>query len=144
MQWQVQVHYVSIRNQLIMLIQHIHSLLTLKAAKLWKRKKALSKSISSSKTVAIDTLPHQTTSNKTTINGQYAKKMKFRSIGSFMKTKLNLPEPCKDDTDRFGKGFCISIVHSGVSSCLSNNAMLENYLHKKVWLVVLLSVFHCD
>ena len=37
--WQVQIHYVSLRNQLIMLIEHIHSLLSLKAAKLWKRKK---------------------------------------------------------------------------------------------------------
>ena len=27
----------------------------------------------------------------------------------------------------FGKGFCMSIVHSGVSLCLSNNVILENY-----------------
>ena len=44
-----------------------------------------------------------------------------------MKTKLSLSEPCKDNINHFGKGFCISIVHSRVNSCLSNNAILENY-----------------
>ena len=53
--------------------------------------------------------------------------MKFRPIGSFMKTKLNLSEHCKDNMDRFCKRFCISIVHFGVNLYLSNNAILENY-----------------
>ena len=44
-----------------------------------------------------------------------------------MNLKLKLSEPYKDDMDRFGKGFCIFIVHSGVNSCLSNNVILENY-----------------
>ena len=44
-----------------------------------------------------------------------------------MNLKLKLSEPYKDDMDRFGKGFCIFIVHSGVNLCLSNNVILENY-----------------
>ena len=54
-------------------------------------------------------------------------KLKLRPIGSFMNSKLKWSEPCKDDMDCFGKDFWISIVHSSVNSCLSNNAILEKY-----------------
>ena len=37
--------------------------------------------------------------------------------------KLNTSE----SYDEFAKGFCFSIVHAGVSKCLSNTAALENY-----------------
>ena len=96
-----------------------------KSKALKEKEKALSKSISSCNTIAVDT-SKQASSNQTIITGKYAKKLKFRPIGSFMNSKLKLSEPCKDDMDRFGKGFCISIVHSGVNSCLSNNVILEN------------------
>ena len=63
----------------------------------------LSKSISSSKTIAIDTSSNQTTSNQTTIAGNQTTII----TGSFMKFELNLSEPCKDNMDCFGKGFCV-------------------------------------
>ena len=91
-----------------------------------KKEKALSKSISSYKTIVVDT-SKQASSNQATITGMYARKLKFRPIGSFMNSKLKWSESCKDDMDCFGKGFCISIVHSSVNSCLSNNAILEKY-----------------
>ena len=85
-----------------------------------------SSSTSSCKTIAVDT-SKQASLNQATITRKYAKKLKFRPIGSYINSKLKLSEPCKDDMDGFGKGFCISIVHSGVNSCLSNNVILENY-----------------
>ena len=91
-----------------------------------KKEKALSKSISSCKTIAVDT-SKQASSNQATMTGKYAKKLNFRPIVCFVNSKFKLSEPFKDDMDRFGKGFCISIVHSGVNSCLSNNVILENY-----------------
>ena len=91
-----------------------------------KKEKALSKSISSCKTIVADT-SKQASSNQATITGKYARKLKLRPIGSFMNSKLKWSEPCKDDMDCFGKDFWISIVHSSVNSCLSNNAILEKY-----------------
>ena len=44
-----------------------------------------------------------------------------------MSQKLNVKEACKDDTDRFGTAFCLSMVHTGVNKCLLNYAILENY-----------------
>ena len=44
-----------------------------------------------------------------------------------MTKRLGITDSCKDDNDRFGKGFCLSIVHTGVNKCLSNNAVIETY-----------------
>ena len=57
-----------------------------------KKEKALSKSISSCKTIAVDTST-QASSSQATITGKYAKKLKFRPIGSLMNSKLKLSEP---------------------------------------------------
>ena len=44
-----------------------------------------------------------------------------------MNQKLKIRDPCKDDGDKFGKAFCLSIIHTGLNKCLSNEAILENY-----------------
>ena len=53
--------------------------------------------------------------------------MKFTHINSTMQRKLGITENCKDDTDKFAKGYCLSLVHTGVNKCLSNEAILETY-----------------
>ena len=58
-----------------------------KSKALKKKEKALSKSISSCKTIVVDT-SKQASSNQATITGKYARKLKLRPIGSFMNSKL--------------------------------------------------------
>ena len=42
-------------------------------------------------------------------------------------TNLSITGECTTSMEQFGKGFCLSIVHSGVNKMLSNNAIIENY-----------------
>ena len=41
--------------------------------------------------------------------------------------KLKIKEKCRDSSDEFSKGFCLSTVHNGVKKCLSNAGILKNY-----------------
>ena len=69
----------------------------------------------------------QCTANQRVLTGKYAKKAKYQYVGSMMNQKLKIRDPCKDDGDKFGKAFCLSIIHTGLNKCLSNEAILENY-----------------
>ena len=42
-------------------------------------------------------------------------------------TNLSITGECTTSMEQFGKGFCLSIVHSGVNKMLSNDAIIENY-----------------
>ena len=66
-------------------------------------------------------------SNQLTLVSKYAKKMKYVDIASHYEQTLFVTGQCKDADDAFGKGFCISMVHTGVNKNLSNTAILENY-----------------
>ena len=79
-------------------------------------------------TVEKPTTSKTTSSNKQVVlTGKFAKKLKFRHVGSTLNTKINISSTCADDLDRFAKGYCFSIVHTGVNKALSNEAILENY-----------------
>ena len=60
--------------------------------------------------------------NQLTLVSKYAKKMKYVDIASHYEQKLSVTGQCKDADDAFGKGFCISMVHTGVNKNLSNTA----------------------
>ena len=62
-----------------------------------------------------------------TANQRVLKKAKYQYVGSMMNQKLKIHDPCKDDGAKFGKAFCLSIIHTGLNKCLSNEAILENY-----------------
>ena len=47
--------------------------------------------------------------------------MKYVDIASHYEQKLSVTGQCKDADDGFGKGFCISMVHTGVNKDLSNS-----------------------
>ena len=65
--------------------------------------------------------------NQTVLIGKFGKKIAYKYVGASMSHKLNVTAPCKDDTDKFGKAFCLSTVHIRVNKCLSNYAILDNY-----------------
>lgn len=78
------------------------------------------------KVMSLDKSPPPPNSNQTTIMGKWSKKHKFNRIETFM-TDLSLTSECTTPMARFGKGFCLSMVHSGVNKMLSNDAIIENY-----------------
>ena len=69
----------------------------------------------------------QCTASQRVLTGKYTKKAKYQNVGSMMNQKLKLHDPYKDDGDKFGKVFFLSIIHTRLNKCLSNEAILENY-----------------
>ena len=79
------------------------------------------------KAIALDKSSSSTTTTKQTkIIGKYSKTHHFNRIETFM-TNLPITGECTTSMEQFGKGFCLSIVHSGVNKMLSNDAIIENY-----------------
>ena len=59
---------------------------------------------------------------------KFGRKLKCGDIRhSVSEKKLNIGEKSKDDTDRISKGYCFSIVHSGVNDMHTNEAILRTY-----------------
>ena len=59
---------------------------------------------------------------------KYYKKIKYVDIASYYcPSKLPVTAKCEDVDYAFRKGFCLSMVHTGVNKNLSNNAIIENY-----------------
>ena len=67
--------------------------------------------------------------NNDQANQNYRKVLKntshFNRIETFM-TNVSITGECTTSMEQFGKGFCLSMVHSGVNKMLSNDAMIEN------------------
>ena len=78
------------------------------------------------KTIALDKSSSTTTTKQTKIIGKYSKTHHFNRIETFM-SNLSITGECTTSMAQFGKGFCLSMVHSGVNKMLSNDAIIENY-----------------
>ena len=79
------------------------------------------------KTIALDKSSSSTTTTKQTkIIRKYSKTHHFNRIEIFM-TNLSITRECTTSMAQFGKGFCLSMVHSVASKMLSNDAIIENY-----------------
>ena len=78
------------------------------------------------KTIALDTSSSTTTTKQTKIIVKYSKIHHFNRIETFM-TNLSITRECTTSMAQFGKGFCLSMVHSVASKMLSNDAIIENY-----------------
>ena len=68
----------------------------------------------------------KTTTKQTKIIGKYSKTHYFNRIETFM-TNWSITGECTTSMAQFGKGFCLSMVHSGVNKMLSNDPIIENY-----------------
>ena len=53
--------------------------------------------------------------------------MKYTDIGSQLQSKVVLSQPCRDSTEEFAKGFCMSVAQEGANKCLSQEAILDMY-----------------
>ena len=78
------------------------------------------------KTIALDKSSSTTTTKQTKIIGKYSKTHHFNRIETFM-SNLSITGECTTSMAQFGKGFFLSMVHSGVNKMLSNDAIIENY-----------------
>ena len=79
------------------------------------------------KTIALDkSSASTTTTTQTKIIGKYSKTHHLHRIETFM-TNLSITRECTTSMAQFGKGFCLSMVHSVTSKMLSNDAIIENY-----------------
>ena len=59
---------------------------------------------------------------------KYSKKIKYVDIAIYYcPSKLPVTVKCEDFDRAFGKGFCLSMIHTGVNKSLSNNSIIENY-----------------
>ena len=67
-----------------------------------------------------------TTSQQTKIIGKHNKTHHFPKIDSFM-TGVTVTGECTTKMAEFGKGYCLSMVHTGVNKMLSNKAIIESY-----------------
>ena len=77
-------------------------------------------------TIALNKSSSTTTTKQTKIIGKYSKTHHFNRIETFM-SNLSITGECTTSMAQFGKGFCLSMVHSGVNKMLSNDAIIENY-----------------
>ena len=59
---------------------------------------------------------------------KYSKKIKYVDIANYYcPSKLTVTANCEDVDHAFGKGFCLSILETGVNKNLSDNAIIESY-----------------
>ena len=61
------------------------------------------------------------------LTSKYHKKTKFGFIDQTFQKKLAVQSKCESSLQKVTKGFCLSVVHSGVDKCLSESAIIEMY-----------------
>ena len=67
------------------------------------------------------------TAEQAILTSKYHKKTKFRFVDQTFQKKLAVQSKCESSLQKVAKGFCLSVVHSGVNKCLSENAIIEMY-----------------
>ena len=67
------------------------------------------------------------TAEQAILTSKYNKKTKFRFVDQTFQKKLAVQSKCESSLQEVAKGFCLSVVHSGVNKCLSESAIIEMY-----------------
>ena len=67
------------------------------------------------------------TAEQAILTSMYNKKTKFRFVDQTFHKKLAVQSKCESSLQKVVKGFCLSVVHSGVNKCLSESAIIEMY-----------------
>ena len=65
------------------------------------------------------------TAEQAILTSKYTKKTKFRFVDQTFQKKLAVQSKCESSLQKVAKGFCLSVVHSGVNKCLSESAIIE-------------------
>ena len=89
------------------------------------------KTLTLSKPAVVTKETSNTSSSSTTeqaiLTSKYNKKTKVRFVDQAFQKKLALQSKCESSHQKVVKGFCLSVVHSGVKKCLSESAIIEMY-----------------
>ena len=73
-------------------------------------------------TASLENLP-----NQTHLIGKFHRTTSYRSIQSTMNLKLKASDKCDTPIQKVAKGFCFSVVHTGVNKRLSEASVIEQY-----------------
>ena len=92
---------------------------------------AAPKALTLSKPAVVTKETSSTSSSSTTeqaiLTSKYNKKTKFRFVDQTFQKKLAVQSKCESSLQKVAKGFCLSVVHSGVNMCLPERAIIGMY-----------------
>ena len=92
---------------------------------------AAPKTLTLSKPAVVTKEISNTSSSSTTeqaiLTSKYNKKTKFCFVDQTFQKKLAVQSKCESSLRKVAKGFCLSVVHSGMNKCLSESAIIEMY-----------------